>query len=208
VVEENGSPSAADARFGQPPADPWEWFAAWFEQVAAVSPNADAMTLATADRHGRPSARMVLLRGWDARGLTFYTNYRSRKARELAENPHAALLFHWLGPQRQVRIEGAVSRNTAEESDAYFDTRPIGSRLSAIASPQSEVVADRAVLEQAVRELTERHRQGHVPRPAHWGGFRLAPSRFEFWQSGEHRLHDRMRYRRIGNGWRAERLAP
>ena len=200
--------ASAENRFRQPPADPWVWFAAWFEQAAASGADAEAMTLATADRHGRPSARMVLLRGCDGHGLTFYTNYRSRKARDLAENPHAALLFHWLTPHRQVRIEGAVTRIAAAESDAYFATRPIGSRLSALASPQSDVVADRDVLERAVRELTERYRHGPVPRPAHWGGFRLAPSRFEFWQSGAHRLHDRVRYRKMGSGWRAERLAP
>ena len=166
----------------------------------------EAMALATATADGRPSVRMVLLKGVDERGFSFYTGYESRKGRELAENPRAALLFHW--PGRQVRIEGPVERVTADESDAYFASRPRGSRLSAIASRQSEVVSSREELEGRVAELEEQFAGAEPPRPDRWGGFRLVPETFELWQHRDDRLHDRLRYRRDGDAWLVERLSP
>jgi pyridoxamine 5'-phosphate oxidase len=151
---------------------------------------------------------MVLLKGFDQRGFVFYTNYFSRKGQEIAQNPRAAMLFHWTPLGRQVRIEGVVHRIDAAESDAYFRTRAPGSRLSAAASPQSRPVASRDVLEAAVAELASRHPDGDVPRPDEWGGLRLVASRFEFWQHGDDRLHDRFRYRREGEIWTVERLGP
>jgi pyridoxamine 5'-phosphate oxidase len=188
--------------------DPLRQFARWFEEAAAAGvAMPEAMALATATADGRPSVRMVLLKGFDERGFSFYTGYESRKGRELAENPRAALLFHW--PGRQVRIEGPVSRLTAEESDAYFASRPRGSRLSAIASRQSEVVSSREELEARVVELEERFAGADPPRPDRWGGFRLVPETYELWQHREDRLHDRLRYRREGNvRWVVERLSP
>jgi pyridoxamine 5'-phosphate oxidase len=189
--------------------DPLDQFRAWFEEARAAGVREpEAMALATADAAGRPAARMVLLRGADARGFVFFTNRTSRKGRELDSNPRAALLFHWSSAGRQVRIEGAVSPVPDAESDAYFDARPVGSRASAIASPQSEAVPDRAFLEARVREVLAAHPHGRLPRPPHWGGYRLAPDAFEFWQEGAHRLHDRVRYRRAAGGWIRERLAP
>ena len=191
------------------PPDPIAQFRAWYEAArAAAHGDPDAMALATADASGNPSVRMVLLKGFGPEGFAFYTNYGSRKGRELDARPRAALLFHWPAPHRQVRIEGAVSRVPAAESDAYWRTRPLASRLSAAASPQSEPIADRAGLEAAVRALIDRHPHGGVPRPAGWGGYRVMPDRFEFWQSGLHRLHDRFAYTRTPDGWRIERLAP
>jgi pyridoxamine 5'-phosphate oxidase len=188
--------------------DPLRQFARWFEEAGAVGvAMPEAMALATATADGRPSVRMVLLKGFDERGFAFYTGYESRKGRELAENPRAALLFHW--PGRQVRIEGPVSRLTAEESGAYFASRPRGSRLSAIASRQSEVVSSREELEARVAELEERFASAEPSRPDRWGGFRLVPETYELWQHREDRLHDRLRYRRDGNGrWVIERLSP
>jgi len=188
--------------------DPLRQFAAWYSQAADAVDAPEAVVLATASSSGAPSARMVLLKGFDQRGFVFYTNYFSRKGQEIAQNPRAAMLFHWTPLGRQVRIEGAVHRIDAAESDAYFKTRAAGSRLSAAASPQSRPVASRDVLEAAVAELASRYPDGAVPRPEEWGGLRLVASRFEFWQHGEDRLHDRFRYRREGEIWTVERLGP
>ena len=191
-------------------ADPLRQFSRWFEEAyAAGIPTPEAVTLATASAGGRPSARMVLLKGFDRRGLVFYTSARSRKGRELAENPRAALLFHWHPLGRQVRIEGEVTRAPDAEADAYFRTRPREAQLSAAASPQSEVVAARDELEARVEELRRRYDDGEVPRPSAWGGFVLAPVEWEFWQHRANRLHDRFRYARDrSDGWLVDRLAP
>jgi pyridoxamine 5'-phosphate oxidase len=190
-------------------ADPVAQFGRWFEQATQAGLlEPSAMTLATATPDGRPSARMVLLRGFDERGFCFYSNYESRKAAELAANPRAALVFWWDALERQVRIEGRVERTTREESEAYFHSRPPGSQLSAAASPQSRVIEDRAVLEEQVRRLATDSHDGQVPLPDSWGGYRLTPEVVEFWQGRPNRLHDRLRYRRAGDAWVIERLAP
>ena len=189
--------------------DPVTQFAQWYERAQeTVKPLPDAVALATAARSGQPSLRVVLLKGYDAHGFVFYTNYRSRKGRELARNPRATLLFWWGELGRQVRIEGRVERLMARESDAYFATRPRGSQLAAWASPQSAAIAGRDPLERRVAAFARKYPDG-VPRPPHWGGYRLVPEAFEFWQSGEDRLHDRILYRRARSGrWRIARLAP
>jgi pyridoxamine 5'-phosphate oxidase len=191
-------------------ADPLRQFQVWFEQALAANllePN--AMTLATATPDGQPAARIVLLKAFDESGFTFYTNYEGRKGRELAANPRAALLFFWAELQRQVRIEGTVERVSEAESDAYFRGRPLGSRLGAWASHQSEVISGRDVLEDRARELARRFLEGEVPRPPFWGGFRVRPLSIEFWQGRPDRLHDRLRYQRMQpDGWRIERLSP
>ena len=168
----------------------------------------EAMALATAGAGGRPSARMVLLKSADERGFAFFTNLESRKGTELAANPRAALLFHWIALGRQVRVEGAVERVPDEEAEGYFRTRPLGSRIAAVASPQSRPLADRAELERLVVEARARFPGDEVPLPAHWGGFRVVPEAYEFWQHGDDRLHDRIRYERAGGGWTRTRLAP
>jgi pyridoxamine 5'-phosphate oxidase len=189
--------------------DPIEQFRRWFDETTAAGlhePN--AMTLATATPDGRPSARVVLLKGFDGRGFVFYTNYGGRKGRELDENPRAALLFYWGELERQVRIEGTASRVPEEESDAYYASRPRGSRLGAWASEQSRVVEGREVLEGRIRGLEAEYEGREVPRPPFWGGYRVVPEIVEFWQGRENRLHDRIVYRWEGAGWEIGRLQP
>jgi pyridoxamine 5'-phosphate oxidase len=191
-------------------ADSWHvQLAGWLEDaVAADLTESNAITLATADEQGRPSARTVLLKSFDERGLTVFTNYRSRKGRELEANPHGALVLAWVDLQRQVIARGPVARVTAEESAAYFRSRPRGAQLSAWASHQSEVIASREQLEQRRAELERRFADGDVPVPDFWGGLRLAPETVEFWQGRADRLHDRLRFRKDADGWLVERLAP
>ncbi len=189
--------------------DPMVQFRTWFEAAEASEvrePN--AMTLATATRDGRPSARIVLLKGIEPRGLSFFTDYRSRKAGELDANPRAALIFVWLELERQVRVEGTVERLTREESYAYFSSRPLGSRQGAWASTQSSVIPDREWLERELRRVEERFPDEDVPLPPHWGGYRVVPDVMEFWQGRPNRLHDRIRYRREAGSWVIERLSP
>jgi pyridoxamine 5'-phosphate oxidase len=193
---------------GRSEADPLRQFDLWLTQaIAAQVPEPNAMTLATADAEGRPSTRVVLIKSFDASGVVWYTNYESRKGRELACNPFAALQFHWVELERVVRIEGRVERVSAEESDTYFASRPLDSRLGAWASPQSEVISSRAVLVANAAKVGARYLL-NPPRPAHWGGYRLLPDCWEFWQGRKSRLHDRLRYRLDGEVWIRERLAP
>ena len=193
--------------------EPMQQFGRWFQQaIDAKVPEPNAMTLATVGEGGRPSTRVVLIKGFDALGLVWYTNYESRKGREMAQNPQAALQFHWVELERVVRIEGRVEKVSASESDAYFATRPLDSRIGAWASPQSQVISSRAVLvanaaRYGAQFLTALLGDG-PPRPPHWGGYRLVPDCWEFWQGRKSRLHDRLRYRLEGNEWVRERLAP
>ena len=191
--------------------DPFAQFADWFREAlnsGLIEPN--AMTLATSSADGRPSARIVLLKGYGTDGFTFFTNYESHKGRDLNANPRAALVFYWAELERQVRIEGQVKQVSPSESDTYFQSRPPDARLGAWSSRQSEVVADRSVLENRLREVTERYPDpNQIPRPDFWGGYRLRPHRFEFWQGRPHRLHDRLGYRLDSRGvWTVERLSP
>lgn len=189
-------------------ANPFQQFSLWLQQaIDAQLPEPNAMTLATVGSNGRPSTRVVLIKDLDDKGIVWYTNYHSRKGQELALNPHAALQFHWVELERVVRIEGQVAQISAEESDAYFASRPLDSRIGAWASPQSEVIASRAVL------VANAARYGaqfalNPPRPPHWGGYRLHPERWEFWQGRESRLHDRLCYQQEGLNWIKQRLAP
>lgn len=204
-------PVGDDALAAPPPADPLALLARWLEEAAAAGAlEPQAMTLATADAAGRPSARIVLLRGLDGSGLRFFTHYGSRKGAEIAVQPRVALVFHWPELERQARAEGAAERLDPSESDRYFDGRPLGSRISAMVSPQSRVIAGREELERRRREqvLRLRRERARPRRPADWGGYRVVPESFEFWRSGRHRLHDRIRYRRDGSAWFVERLAP
>ncbi len=191
--------------------DPVRQFDKWFnEALDAQLPEPNTMTLATVNAEGRPSARIVLIKGVDERGFVFFTNYESRKGRELAHNPNAALLFYWIELERQVRIEGRIEKTSAAHSDAYFASRPAGSRIGAWASEQSAVIANRGVLEAREREFSERYGE-HPPRPPHWGGYRLVPDAIEFWQGRPSRLHDRLRYTRdaaSNTPWTIERLSP
>jgi pyridoxamine 5'-phosphate oxidase len=188
--------------------DPLRQFQSWMDEAfAAKVPEPNAMTLATVGADGRPSTRIVLIKGFDSRGIVWFTNYESRKGRELAAHPVAALQFHWVELERVVRIEGTVERVDDAESDAYFASRPLDSRIGAWASPQSEVIASRGVLVANAAKVSARFLL-NPPRPPHWGGFRLQPDTWEFWQGRKSRLHDRLRYSLDGDNWRRERLAP
>jgi pyridoxamine 5'-phosphate oxidase len=193
-----------------PHEDPLHWFDAWYgEALRTIAPEPNAVALATADARGRPSCRMVLLKSWDRHGFVFFTNRRSRKGRQLSENPHGALTFWWRELERQIRIEGEVEKISDDESDEYFASRARGSQIGAWASKQSSELDDREKLIERVREFEERY-PDDVPRPSHWGGYRLVPLRMEFWASGEHRLHDRFEYTRSApeQEWSARRLFP
>jgi pyridoxamine 5'-phosphate oxidase len=189
-------------------ADPFAQFRLWLQQALdAKLPEPNAMTLATVAADGRPSTRVVLIKGFDARGIVWYTNYESRKGRELAVHPYAALQFHWVELERVVRIEGHVEKTDAAQSDAYYQTRPLDSRIGAWASPQSQVISSRAVLVANAAKYGAQFML-NPPRPPHWGGYRLVPDRFEFWQGRRSRLHDRLAYRLDADRWVRERLAP
>lgn len=189
--------------------DPFRQFEKWFQEAeAAKLTEPNAMTLATVGKDGRPSARTVLLKGLDGRGFTFFSNYESRKGRELELNAHVALVFPWIALERQVIVEGTVTKISREESDAYFHSRPRASQLGAWVSQQSAIISGRSVLEDSMKALEKKYAGAEVPLPPHWGGWRVAPETVEFWQGRRSRLHDRLRYRRNQDGWTVERLAP
>jgi pyridoxamine 5'-phosphate oxidase len=189
--------------------NPFEQFSKWYNlALGAGLLHPDAMTLATADKNGSPSARIVLLKGFDENGFTFFTNYESRKSIELMKNPKASLLFYWEKLDKQIRIEGTVKKTSAKESKDYFQSRPKGSRLGALASPQSMVIKNREELENKYNELEKKYKDSGIPFPENWGGFRLKPVYFEFWQGRDNRLHDRIAYTLEHNLWKTERLAP
>ncbi len=190
--------------------DPFRQFDKWFQEAqAAKLPEPNAMVCSLASRDGKPSSRIVLLKGIDGRGFVFFTNYESRKGRELGENPRASLLFPWIALERQVIVEGAAAKIPAEEADAYFHSRPRANQLGAWASQQSSIVTSRAVLEESLKQLEQKYAGQEVPMPPHWGGYRVSPETVEFWQGRRSRLHDRLRYRRDTKGdWIIERLAP
>jgi pyridoxamine 5'-phosphate oxidase len=191
------------------PKDPLELFGVWFDEAKTGEPNdPDAMALASAGEDGMPSVRMVLLKGADRRGFVFYTNFESRKGRQLLARPKAAALFHWKSLRRQVRVEGEVDPVGDEEADAYFATRPKDSQIGAWASDQSRPLAGRFELEKRIAAFAAKYALGEVPRPPHWSGFRIVPQRIEFWREGSFRLHDRLVYHRESGGWRTERLYP
>jgi pyridoxamine 5'-phosphate oxidase len=191
-------------------ANPFKQFEIWLKQALAaelIEPN--AMTLATVNREGKPTARMVLLKGFNENGFVFFTNYDSHKGNHLKENPWAALVFWWGELERQVRIEGKVEKVSQQESDLYFQNRPNGSQLGAYVSPQSQVIESREILDLRLRDFQQKFKDRVIPRPSHWGGFRVIPSQIEFWQGRTNRLHDRLRYRLLNDGtWLRERLAP
>lgn len=189
--------------------DPFTQFGTWFEQaMKAEVPELNAMSLSTVNAEGRPSSRIVLIKDFDQRGFTWFTNYDSKKGHDLADNPQAALLFFWSALERQVRIEGRIEKISAEENDTYFHSRPLGSRQSALASAQSQEIASRAELEQKLSEVVEQFGE-QPPRPEHWGGYRLIPDMLEFWQGRSSRLHDRIVYRKQEDGsWKTVRLQP
>jgi pyridoxamine 5'-phosphate oxidase len=189
-------------------ADPIRQFATWLDQARSTEKDPTAMALATVDGNQRPSVRIVLLKGCDERGFVFYTNYESRKARDIVANPGAALVFYWPGASRQVRVEGQIERVSDAESDAYFASRPFESQIAASISPQSDPVAHREVLDALFDGARERYASQPVPRPRFWGGYRLVPTEIEFWQGRPNRLHDRLRYRHQGTAWTRDRLAP
>lgn len=189
--------------------NPIAQFEKWFaDAVNAEIFEPNAMTLATADKSGRPNARMVLLKGFDDAGFSFYSNYLSQKGKEIKRNPLACLVFFWGELERQVRIEGKIEKLDKETSEAYFQSRPVGSQISAIVSPQSQVINDRDLLEKKVNELTTQYEGKTIPKPAHWGGYIVKPTSIEFWQGRSSRLHDRIKYTFVNNAWKIERLAP
>lgn len=189
--------------------NPIEQFEKWFsDAVNAQIYEPNVMTLATADKSGRPNARIVLLKGFDQDGFSFYTNYLSQKGKEIKKNPFACLVFFWAELERQVRIEGKIEKLDKETSEQYFHSRPTGSQIGAIASPQSQVITGRAILENKVEQLTEQYEGKTIPKPAHWGGYIVKPTAIEFWQGRPSRLHDRIKYTLVNGNWKIERLAP
>ncbi len=190
-------------------ADPFEQFGRWWnDAIAAEVEEVNAMTLATASKDGIPSARIVLLKGYDEQGFVFFTNYESTKGKELMANPNAALVFFWRELERQVRIEGRVEKVSSEESDEYFHSRPEGSRIGAWSSPQSAIITNRTIIETNVTQYSKRFEGHEIPRPEHWGGYRVIPNKFEFWQGRSSRLHDRFQYIKDQEQWMRNRLAP